>query len=300
MNPLRDILANTSWLEIALTALDLIIVYYIIYRALLLIKGTRAVQMLIGLMAIILFSLASKEEYLNLPTVHWMLDTFLGSFLLIIIVIFQDDIRRGLSQVGRTSLFAERSSRIETQLLEEVIKASHAIAQQGNGALIVIEREADLTPWLDSGITLEAQVTRQLLSAIFVPERANPLHDGAAIIRQGRLRAAGCLLPLSNNPEIERHLGTRHRAALGISEQTDAAVIIVSEETGMVSVAWKEELIRGLDLNQLRDLLHHIFGHDKHTHREPAPESREPGALLSWLRARRATPPDETTHKEGP
>lgn len=280
MEELRDILGQ-NWQQIALTAVDFAIVYYIIYRALLLIKGTRAVQVLIGLMAIIIFSFASQEEYLDLPTVRWLLETFLGSFILISIVLFQDDIRRGLSQVGRTSLFSG-SSRVEAQLLEEIVKASSTIAQRGYGALIVIEREGDLTPWSESGVVLDARISKQLLCALFIPERENPLHDGAVLIREEKIQAAGCFLPLSTDPEIDKHLGTRHRAGLGIAEQTDAAVIIVSEETGMISVAWRAELIRGLDATRLRELLYHIF-----RHRKGEKEDREPGSLLGWLRRSR-------------
>jgi uncharacterized protein (TIGR00159 family) len=281
LEELRDILGQ-SWQQSALTVVDFVIVYYIIYRALLLIKGTRAVQVLIGLMAIIIFSFTSQEEFLDLPTVRWLLETFLGSFILISIVLFQDDIRRGLSQVGRTSLFAEISTRVEAQLLEEIVKGSVTIAQRGYGALIVIEREADLTPWTESGVVLDARISKQLLCALFIPERENPLHDGAVLIREEMIQAAGCFLPLSTDPEIDKHLGTRHRAGLGIAEQTDAAVIIISEETGMISVAWRAELIRGLDATRLRELLYHIFRHRKNDK-----EDRDSGSLLGWLRRSR-------------
>ncbi len=268
----------TDWLSLAVTVLDFAIVYYVIYRSLLLIKGTRAVQMLIGLLAIIIIFFASKEEYFDLPALHWLLDTFISSFILIIIVIFQDDIRRGLSQVGATSILSSISTRQETQLIEEVVKASSQIAHTHRGALIVIEREADLGPYADSGIPLDAKVSKELLVSIFHGD--NPLHDGAVVIRSDRVQAAGCILPLTNTPSVDPSLGTRHRAALGLSEETDAAIVVVSEETGIISVSYRDELIRGLDATSLRELLHRIFayhGPDKDT------QKRRP--VMRWLRS---------------
>jgi diadenylate cyclase len=283
----------TNWLSLVVTVLDFAIVYYLIYRILLLIKGTRAVQMLIGLLAIIIIFSASKEEYFDLPALHWLLDTFISSFILIIIVIFQDDIRRGLSQVGTSSILSAISTRQETQLIEEVVKASSQIAAEHRGALIVIEREADLGPIADSGIGLDAKVTKELLVSIFHGE--NPLHDGAVVIRSDRVQSAGCILPLTNTPGVDPSLGTRHRAALGLSEETDAAIVVVSEETGIISVSYRDELIRGLDATSLRELLHRIFAYHAG---EKAEERRRP--VLRWLRSlpnRRADSADDSTDR---
>lgn len=292
MDALKHILQAHSWPTLVLAIVDIVLVYYIVYRALLLIKGTKAVQMLVGLLAIIIFSFASREEYLNLPTLHWLLETFLGSFILIIIVIFQEDIRRGLSQVGKTSLFSDLSTRVETQLIEEIVQASTQMANKKYGALIAIEREANLGPHLETGTTLDAQVSKELLCAIFIPERENPLHDGAVIIRDDRLRAAGVFLPLTSNPSLDQRLGTRHRAALGLSEETDAAIIVVSEETGLISVAYREELIRGLDATTLREVLYRIFRYQNN-------KDTEPQSVLDRLKrsSKKESPPDKADPK---
>lgn len=287
LDAIYSFVGATDWLSLGVTVIDFAIVYYVIYRILLLIKGTRAVQMLIGLLAIIIIFFASNEEYLDLPALHWLLDTFISSFILIIIVIFQDDIRRGLSQVGATSILSAISTRQETQLIEEVVKASTQIAQGHRGALIVVEREADLSPYADSGVPLDAKVSKELLVSIFHGD--NPLHDGAVVIRSDRVQAAGCILPLTSTEGLDPSLGTRHRAALGLSEETDAAIVVVSEETGIISVSYRDELIRGLDATSLRELLHRIFAH--HAGEEPAPRRRP---VLRWLRSlpnRRAVAP---------
>jgi diadenylate cyclase len=274
---LRDMLAQ-SWLGLLRTVADLALVYFIVYRALLLIRGTRAVQVLIGLLAIIIFSFATKEEHLNLPTLHWLLETFLGSFILIIIVLFQEDIRRGLSQMGRTSLFPDAAREVDTHVIEELVRAAVALSQQGHGALVAVEREADLRALTESGVPMSAQVTQELLCALFVPDAGNPLHDGAVILKDDKIAAAACFLPLTNNPNVDKHLGTRHRAAIGLSESTDAVILVVSEETGMISVAWREELVRGLDSTSLRELLYRLF-------RTKGPLEHQDGTMLSWLRA---------------
>ena len=261
---LKQLLAVDSWLDLLVVLIDVGIVTYIVYRILLLIKGTRAVQVLIGLISIIVFFFASKEEYLHLPTLNWLLDKFIGSFILIAVVVFQDDIRRGLSQVGRTSLFSNTESLgQETHVLEEAVKASVMLSNRKIGALIVLEREADLKPYTTEGIALDARVSKELLFSSFLTEHQNPLHDGAVIIQGDIVVAAGCFLPLSNSPKIDKTLGTRHRAALGLSEETDAAVIVVSEETGIISVAYREQLIRGLDASRLREVLHKIFSYSR-------------------------------------
>ena len=276
---LRSFFQTTGWVSGLLALMDILVVYYIIYRTLLLIKGTKAVQMLIGLLAIIVFFFASKEEYLDLPALHWLLDTFISSFILIIIVIFQDDIRRGLSQVGTTSILSALGARESTQLIEEVVKASSILSTQRLGALIVLEREADLTLHTESAIKLDAKVTKELLVSIFTGE--NPLHDGAVVIQNDRVTAAGCILPLTNRLEVDPSFGTRHRAALGLAEEADAAVVIVSEETGIISVAHKDELIRGLDATSLRELLHRICAPPS----EDSDTAERRPVVLRWLKS---------------
>ncbi|MFW6058243.1 MAG: diadenylate cyclase CdaA [Persicimonas sp.] len=259
MEQLLDIFRVEGWTDALLLVLDAAIVYYVIYRILLLIKGTRAVQMLFGLVVIIMFFIISQEQYLNLATTHWFIERFIANFIIIVVIIFQHDIRRALAQFGRTSMLSGARAFEETQVLEEVIKASMMMSSRKIGALMAIEREADLTHFTEEGIKVDSVVSKDLLFSIFVPEHQNPLHDGAAVIQKGRVTAAGCFLPLTNNPQVEKTLGTRHRAAIGLTEDTDAAVVVVSEETGIISVSYQGELYRDLDANEMRDLLQRIF-----------------------------------------
>lgn len=257
---LFDILQVSGWSEIPLVLLDLAIVYYIIYRILLLIKGTRAAQMLLGLLLVILFFFLSGRTLLDLRITNWFLDKFIANFIIIIVIIFQNDIRRALAQAGgRTSLFAQTRSIQESYVLEEVIKVSKMLSDRQIGALMAIEREANLGHFVEDGISIDAAVTKDLLFSVFLPEHQNPLHDGAVIIQKGRVSAAGCVLPLTNNQRVEKSLGTRHRAGIGLSEDYDAAVVIVSEESGMVSVAYQGQLYRDLETTEIRELLQQIF-----------------------------------------
>ncbi|MEZ4472144.1 MAG: diadenylate cyclase CdaA [bacterium] len=248
-------MSSSALLEVGSTVLDVAIVYYLIYRVLLIIKGTRAVPMLIGLVAIVLLYFFSQEDYVNLPTFNWLLQQFINSLFLIVVVLFQSDIRRALAAFGRTQFLTAFRTGQGAQVIEELVKASDSLARQRIGALVVVEREADLSPYMEDATRLDAKVTKELLYALFVPERQNPLHDGAVVIRQGRVEAAGVFLPMSINPNIARNLGTRHRAALGLAEETDAVVLVVSEERGAVSLAEGGKLEQDLDVDQLRDRL---------------------------------------------
>lgn len=260
MNNLFDIFQVSSWRELPLVLLDVAIAYYIIYRILLLIKGTRAAQMLLGLVLVILFFFVSGRNLLDLRITNWFLDKFIANFIIIIVIIFQDDIRRALAQAGsRTSVFSPQRALQESYVIEEVIKASTMLSKRQIGALIVLEREADLRAFIEEGIRLDSDVSKDLLFSVFLPEHQNPLHDGAVIIQKNRISAAGCVLPLTQNPRVEKSFGTRHRAAIGLSEDYDAAVVVVSEETGIVSVAWRGELYRDLEATELRELLQSIF-----------------------------------------
>ncbi|MFB6263315.1 MAG: diadenylate cyclase CdaA, partial [Bradymonadaceae bacterium] len=255
MDLLLEILRIESWADVLWRSVDFAIVYFVIYRILLLIKGTRAVQMLVGLVLVLLFFFLSQNRYLNLTTTHWFLERFIANFIIIIVIIFQRDIRRALAEVGRTSLISGTRVFEDTQVIEEIVKASMMLSSRKIGALIAIEREADLTHFTEEGIGVHGDVSKDLLFNLFLPEHQNPLHDGAVVIQQGEVAAAGCFLPLTNNPAVERSLGTRHRAAIGLSEGTDAAVVVVSEETGHVSVAFDGELYTDLDDTELRDQL---------------------------------------------
>ena len=239
--------------------LDVVIIYYLIYRVLLIIKGTRAVPMLIGLVVIVILYALSQEAYLGLPTFNWLLEQFIGNLLLIVVVVFQADIRRALAAFARTQILTQFRGGAGAQAIDELVKASTSLAQQTIGALIVIERDADLEPYLEESTRIDARLSKELLYSIFVPERQNPLHDGAVVVRRNRVEAAGVFLPMSVNPNIERALGTRHRAALGLSEETDALVIVVSEERGTVSLACEGDLDLDLKAAALRERLTNLL-----------------------------------------
>jgi len=235
-------------------ALDIALVALAIYWVLALIRGTRAVQILVGLLVLLGFNLAS--EIFQLVTLRLILETFLSSAVLIIIVVFQQDIRRALARVGR-GFFTAVSARQESQMLEEVVRAAQALSRRRVGALIVLERETGLDDQLEAGTPLDANVAKELLISLFQP--ASPLHDGAVLIQQGRLASAGCILPLTARADLAEGLGTRHRAALGITEETDAVTVVVSEQTGGISVGMGGELAQGLDGPRLRVLLRDIL-----------------------------------------
>ncbi|NOZ87921.1 MAG: TIGR00159 family protein [Deltaproteobacteria bacterium] len=240
---------------IVLAALDLLIVWYLVYRVLLLLKGTRAMPMLAGLALLVVGYVVSR--YMQLMTLNWILENFFSSFLILIIIIFQHDIRRGLARVGRRSLFWGQSSREDAAVIEEVMKAAVNLAQKKIGALIVLEREGDLTDYCGEGVIVDAKVTKEVLASIFLPY--SPIHDGAVMIQKGRITTAGALLPLTNNPRIAKDLGTRHRAGIGLSEETDAAIVIVSEERGQISLALDGKITRDLDGATLRKVLQSLF-----------------------------------------
>jgi uncharacterized protein (TIGR00159 family) len=232
---------------------DIVLVALVFYYVLLLIKGTRAMQMGVGLAFVFVVYQVSKR--LELVTLYSMLDTLLTSLVLIIVVIFQHDIRRALMRFGRRPLLAPARTALETQVIEEVVKASTSLAQKRIGGLIVFERDALLDEFIEPGTLLDAGVSKELLYSIFLPSYENPLHDGAVIIREGRVQQAGAFLPLSASTKLEKVLGTRHRAAVGLSEDTDAAVVVISEERGSVSLCFNGNVVRDLDAASLRTAL---------------------------------------------
>lgn len=267
-------LSRQDPLQLFLLLVDVALVAFLIYRVLVLIRGTRAVQMLVGLLMLLTLHWLSSEGVLHLRTTHWLLSTFLASLLVIVVVVFQDDIRRALTEVGRNP-FSHAQAEGETAFYEEVVQAAGRLAERGFGALMVLARDADLRPYGADGIPLDAAANQNLLYAIFIPKDENPLHDGAALIQNGRVASAACFLPLTTNPEVDRTLGTRHRAAIGISEETDAVVVVISEERGSIGMAVHGQLERDLDTNQLRARLQAWF-------RRP-PDS----PVVRWVRQRR-------------
>jgi diadenylate cyclase len=251
-----DFFEGTSGLTWLLAAADILLVAYLIYRVLLLIRGTRAQQVLVGLTLIAGSFFASK--LFGLKTLSWILDNFISSFLLIVIVVFQHDIRRGLSRVGRRTGYGGIGYGTGAYLVDELTRAASTMAKDRIGAIIVIERDADLSELAETGIRVDARISTPLLAQIFTPP--GPLHDGAAIIQQGRIAAAAVFLPLTQNPRIDPALGTRHRAGVGATEEVDAIAIVVSEERGQVSIAEGGQLTRDLDETMLRKVLQNYLG----------------------------------------
>lgn len=245
-----DIVSALRWQD----ACDILIVSYLIYRIILLIRGTRAVQMLVGIAVLIVVYFGARE--LEFLTLYWLLGTFLSSIFLIIIIIFQRDIRRVLTQVGQQTPFV-KSHEDTIHALEEIVTATKRLSALKIGALIVIERETGLKDYIESGLTIDAQTSKELLLSIF--HTSSPLHDGGVVIRRGRILTAGCVLPLTRNPYISKRLGTRHRAAIGLSEETDAIIIVVSEETRQISLVQHGAITTDLDASSLRSRLDAIF-----------------------------------------
>lgn len=235
-------------------AVDILIVAYLVFRLMLLLRGTRATAILKGLALLVVASVLSRS--LGLRTVSWLLDRGTTVILVALPVVFYPELRRALEHLGRGQIFSRLNSLADEELdrvVGAVGRAARSLAQNRTGALIVFEREVGLGEFIESGVRLDAAVSSELLLNLFVPD--TPLHDGAVIVRGDRVAAAGCFLPLTENPHVTRNLGTRHRAALGISEQSDAVVVVVSEETGLISVAEGGRLERGLDERALRERL---------------------------------------------
>jgi uncharacterized protein (TIGR00159 family) len=265
----RDLLTTTA---------DVVIVFYVVYRILKLVRGTRAAQTMAG-MALLggLFFLAKK---LDLYAVSWLFEKLIDYFIIFFVVIFQQDLRRALMQVGQ-NLFMRRQYE-ETYVIEEVVQATVELAKQRIGALIAIERDADLSEHIgEVGIELDARVTKELLITLFIPEPQNNMHDGAVIIRNLRIQQAGAVLPLSANAKLDKQFGTRHRAAIGITEETDAVVVVVSEERGAVSLCFNGNIARDLDAATLRKALLGLFQKKKNKGKgqPPAPRTRRSGEL---------------------
>src|SRR6187399_65357 len=237
-------------------ALDIAIVSFLLYELLLLIRGTRAVQM--ALSGGFLLALYFLSQWLQLETVNWVIRNLAAYVVFAIIVLFQADIRRALAHFGRAPFFRyfERAEHAD-ETIEELVTAATSLATRRTGAIIVLERQIGLRNYIEGGIPLDAMITYDLLSSIFQP--ASPLHDGAVIIQGDRIAAAACFLPLSVNPRVSRELGTRHRAALGLTEENDAVAIVVSEESGAISLAISGSLERGVEAAMLRRRLESLL-----------------------------------------
>ncbi len=232
---------------------DILVVAFVIHQLISIIRGTRSVQMLLGIVVLtIVYFMASV---LDLATLMWLMKTFLSSIFIIIIIVFQQDIRRALTQVGK-SPFQSNLDIVEKDM-DEIISTIFYLSKRRIGALVVIERDTGLRDFVESGYDLDARLSKEMLISIFMP--VSPLHDGGVIISKGRVQTAGCILPLTQNPYISKRFGTRHRAAIGLSEETDAVVLVVSEETQEVSLVQHGALTSVSDEIALSNSLRAIF-----------------------------------------
>ncbi|MFQ5878236.1 MAG: diadenylate cyclase CdaA [Acidobacteriota bacterium] len=239
--------------------LDVLLMTVLIYQVGLLLKGTRALQTLAGVLLVMLaYWVTAPERPLQLPTVHRVLGHVLFYAPFAIIILFQTTIRRALARLGRTSLLRHAEQELTDRMLDDIVRASVALASRPNGALIVIEREQALPDQIESGTPLDANISYDLLLNIFTP--GSPLHDGAVIIGDGRVKAASCFLPVTTDPRLSREYGSRHRAALGLSQEYDCVVIVISEERGMIRAAVDGKLSGPLDGRALRAYLYDHLG----------------------------------------
>lgn len=264
-----DLLTSISAKDIV----DILIVSYVIYKLILLVRGTRAIQLMKGILVVVITWAVSI--WFQLSTLQWMMNQTFTFGVLGVIIIFQPELRRALEQLGRGKLFSRSSSEEDQDVnkrISEVIRAANYLAKRKIGALIVFEKETGLTDYVESGIAIESKISAELLINIFIPN--TPLHDGAVIFRQGQLMAAGCYLPLSENPFISKELGTRHRAAIGMSEVSDAMCVIISEETGQISLTMNGHIVR--DIKE-ESLIAKLFEELK-----PKAKTKEKNPFLKW------------------
>ncbi len=233
-----------TWNEWIKDIIDVAIVSWIIYKLILLVRGTRAVQLLKGIF--VLVATWAISTWLNLYTLKWLMNQMFTFGVVSVLIIFQPELRRALEQLGRGKLFG-RSTVVDRDISErinDILKTVNYLSRRKIGALIVFERDTGLNEYIESGIRMESNLSSELLINLFIPN--TPLHDGAVVLRGGQIMAAGCYLPLSENPFISKELGTRHRAAIGVSEVTDAVSVVVSEETGQVSLAVSGQIVRDI------------------------------------------------------
>lgn len=257
---------NFEWRDIV----DVVVMSYVFYRLILIIRGTRAEQLVKGLMVLLLAMVISDQA--GFDTIHWTLRQTMTVGLIAIPIVFQPELRRALEHLGRGKIFKTPywGAHEFENMLDELTKAIPVLVKKRIGALIVMERSTGLKEWIDTGIPVEGVVTAELLVNIFFPR--SPLHDGAVIIQGNQIVAAGCYLPLTEDPNLGKELGTRHRAGIGITEISDAVAVIVSEETGIISVAHDGVLTRYLDEKKLKAMLTDLC----------SPERGEGFSLLSW------------------
>ena len=234
--------------------LDVLLISFLIYRLLLLVRGTRAEPMLLGLGIIVLVYIVSRE--LRLPVVSWILGTFLGAVILVVVVLVQDDLRRALTKVGLFPSFGSDAPKELERSIKEISQAAGDLSSRRIGALIVVRRDVGLEEYTEHAVHIDAMISHQLLASIFLPN--SPIHDGAVVVEADRIVAAGAVLPLTFNPSISSQYGTRHRAAIGLSERTDAVMVVVSEETGGISLIREGRMTKDLNEKTLYNALHRL------------------------------------------
>jgi diadenylate cyclase len=274
LESLKLYLASRTFLQLLRDGLDIFLVYYIVYRALLVLRGTRAMQVGMGLgMVFVLYVVA---RVLELVTVLTIMGALISSMILIIVVVFQNDIRRGLQRVGSRAWFSSFARAQESKVIDEVVEAATELARHRIGALITFEQDANLDEFVGQhkGHDLDAQVSRELLVSLFIPEGVNKLHDGSVIVRNLRIAKAGVFFPMPEGRVVDPSFGSRHRAALGITEETDAVVVIVSEERGTISFCFNGNIATNLDGPKLRSMLEAIFSPKVRKSARKAPKAR--------------------------
>jgi diadenylate cyclase len=256
---LLEYMSSRSGSQLARDALDVFLVYYVFYRALLVLRGTRAMQVGVGLGVV--FLLYVFAQLLQLVTVLSIMSALISSIILVIVVVFQNDIRRGLQRVGSRAWFGSLARAQESRVIEEVVEAATDLARHRIGAIITFEQDANLDEFVGvhKGHELDASVTRELLVSLFIPEAMNKLHDGAVVIRNLRIAKAGVFFPMPEGRMVDESFGSRHRAALGITEETDAVVVVVSEERGTISFCFNGNIASNLDGPKLKTMLEAIF-----------------------------------------
>ncbi|MBS5583034.1 MAG: diadenylate cyclase CdaA [Caecibacter sp.] len=251
--PIQGFISSFRLLDVV----DILLVAFFLYKLLILIRNTRAVALIKGLIFLGVITILSSSRFLNLHVINWLLQQGMMVIMVALPVVFQPELRRALEQIGRGRLFRTSDQIMNDEewdrLIDEIIAITESLSKTHTGALIVFEREVGLNDYIDTGISIDGIVSRELLGNIFIPN--TPLHDGAVIIRRNRVMAAGCLLPLTSDRSLSTELGTRHRAAIGISELADAVVVVVSEETGAVSYTYGGHIYRHLDGQALRNTL---------------------------------------------
>lgn len=234
----------------------MILVWMVVYRILVLIKRTGTIQMLSGLGVLAIGYILSI--WLELFTFNWLLEKFFSNLFVIVVILFQGEIRRALAHIGSNPFFTDVSAAQETHVIEEIAKGIIASAQKGYGALVVIEKEIVIDYHIEFGTEIDAKVSAELICSIFHP--TSPIHDGALLIRGGKIHSAGCFLPLSKNPALDKNLGTRHRAAIGLTEETDSLVFVVSEENNSISIVQGGHLTPNAELGGIRKALYDNYG----------------------------------------